>query len=792
MELIEPNCLLVRPPCVADPLGAAREMIPADPERAKGTTMNHKNRSNLSVAVISLAIGTYLAFSLPTAYGLQGDSQSPPLMVAGKRAELSVQSVSNHTLRFTLSPLDERGVAAPASDAPVLVRRQWPEPIFKLRSKVEGPPAGVKSGEVSVAVSSDPLVVHVRDSKGKIVQEIRIDDQTREISFTLGEEAIYGLGQGGPQFDRRGHRYPMRNNHGAYRLRTHGGRLPIPWIVSAAGWAMFFHQPLGTINLTGERGRFTPNPEQSALPLDFFVIVAEPTQIMTEYAKLTGFPSMPPLWALGYQQSHRTLKDFDEVLWVAKTFREKKLPCDVLIYLGTGWCPSGWNTDHNSFDFNQKVFSNPPEQIRQLKDLDFRILLHSTFPPRGLYGTVEDKLVRGDDQAVSNYWSRHQTVFNLGIDGWWPDAAENLPVQSRLARIRMYWEGPQSDRPNQRPFALHRTGYAGMQRFGGWLWSGDVQSTWETLQVHLPLALNTSLSGIPFWGTDIGGFYPTEDYTAEFWVRWFQFMSFAPLFRSHGRTWYTRLPWVWNTGVLGPDEMENSREGRTAVRVEQLNNPKVEPICRKYLELRYRMMPYIYTAAQEATETGVPMIRSLWLHYSDDPRAVERDDEYLWGRDILVAPVVEKGATSRNVYLPRGTWYDFWTEERVEGGREVQRSVDLETMPLYVREGAIIPMGPVKQYTAQKVEGPLTLTVYSGADGHASLYEDDGTTFDFERGESMRLLFHWHDSERRLSLSLAPGSRMLSSAPRTIEVRLASSGERRSVTFRGDPVSVSF
>ncbi len=754
--------------------------------------MTNTTRVQATWKPLAAAILLFAAILLSATANAQSSSaQAPALLVGGSPVELAIRSVSSNTVRISLSPLDERGVAEPLPDEPVLVARSWPEPLFKLRSQVEGS-TQIAAGRLSVNLSASPLRVQVQGPRGGASQQIQIDPETGAVSFSLGDKPLFGLGQGGPQYDRRGHDYPMTNDHGAYRLRTHGGRMPVPWIVSPAGWAMFFHQPLGRIDLSGRQGKFSPQPERPTLPLDLFVTIGEPAELMTEYAKLTGYPSMPPLWTFGYQQSHRTLKDFEEVLWVAKTFREKKLPCDVLIYLGTGWCPSGWNTGHDSFEFNPRVFSDPAAQIRRLKDLDFRVVLHSTYPPPRLYGSVGDKTLEADDQSAAYYWRRHLPVLRLGIDGWWPDAAEDLPVESRLARIRMYWEGPQQEHPNERPYALHRTGYAGMQRIGGWLWSGDVDSTWETLQNHLPLALNTSMSGVPFWGTDIGGFYPTEEYTAEYFVRWFQFMSFAPLFRSHGRTWYTRLPWGWNTGVLGPDEMEHTKEGRTAVHVEQLHNPLVEPICRKYLELRYRLMPYIYTLARETHDTGVPMIRPLWLHYADDRKAIENSNEYLWGRDLLVAPVVEKAATSRKLYLPQGVWYDFWTGAALEGGREIEREVDLETTPLYVRQGAILPMGPVKQFTAEKVDGPLELTVYTGADGEASVYEDDGTSFDFANGEWMRLLCRWDDGQRRLSLALDEGSQLLPPAPRTIEVRLAPSGERRTVVFRGEATTISF
>ncbi len=261
-----------------------------------------------------------------------------------------------------------------------------------------------------------------------------------------------------------------------------------------------------------------------------------------------------------------------------------------------------------------------------------------------------------------------------GVDGWWPDQGDGFDGPSELNRHRMYWEGTQLYHPNERPFALHRNASAGVQRFGGFIWSGDVQSRWETLKTHVPVAINTGLSGLPYWGTDIGGFIPTTEYTGELFVRWFQFAAFCPLFRSHGRNWHLHLPWGWDGGDGGPPETQNFKADPA-----ELHNAHVEPICRKYLELRYRLMPYLYTAVRETHDTGMPIMRALWLHHADDPAAVARGDEYLWGRDILVAPVVEKGATTRRVYLPRGKWFDFWTEEVVDGGREIDRAVDLAT-----------------------------------------------------------------------------------------------------------------
>jgi alpha-glucosidase/alpha-D-xyloside xylohydrolase len=313
-----------------------------------------------------------------------------------------------------------------------------------------------------------------------------------------------------------------------------------------------------------------------------------------------------------------------------------------------------------------------------------------------------------------------------------------------------------------------------------------VQSRWQTLRAHVPVAVNAGLSGIPFWGTDIGGFIPTQEYTGELHVRWFQFGTFCTSFRAHGRRWHLRLPWGWDGGDGGPAEETPNYNPDPA----ELKNPQVEPILRKYLELRYRLLPYTYTAVKDCCETGLPIIRSLWLHYPDDAAAVARGDQYLWGRDLLVSPVFEKGAASRRLYLPRGKWFDFWTEEAVEGGREIERPVDLATMPLHARAGTILPLGPVKQYADEPVAAPVTLVVYPGADGTASLYEDDGKTFAYRKGSWMRIELSWRNAARRLTLRLASGSRMLPPAKRSFEVRVAGEKATRPLVFEGRTIDV--
>ena len=721
--------------------------------------------------------------------------QGTAVAVGGRPVEITVSSVSPSTVRLTVIPaggaaVQDDGALVAAADAPALVRRK--EPF-----------AAVKAGNLTVRFSPSPPTLTVEDQKRQVVQQIVFDAEAPTVRFALGKGPLLGFGEGGPQFDRKGSAYTNRNGQGGYQLRTHGGRVPIQWLASTDGWGLFIHRPLGAFDLTGASGILTPAEE--ALPIDLFVVSAsDPKVLMAEYARVTGFAELPPLWSFGYMQSHRTLAGPDEIAWVARTFREKKLPCDALIYLGTEFTPSGWNTRNGEFGWKAENFPDPKRFIDEAHAQHYRVVLHIVIEGRRMSGAVRDactpdKAVPSgrtpdnrwpEDRAVPCYWPYHKPLMDLGVDGWWPDQGDGLDAASRLARIRMYWEGPQIDRPNERPFALHRNGYAGMQRYGAFLWSGDVYTTWETLKTHVPVAVNTGLSGIPFWGTDIGGFVPTADYTGELHVRWFQFGAFCPSFRAHGRNWHLRLPWGWNMGKIPVSELRGYTGGAADPDPAELNNALVEPIVRKYLELRYRLLPYTYSIARECTETGLPMMRALWLHHHDDPQAVPRGDQFLWGRDILVSPVVEKGAVARRLYLPRGPWFDFWTEERLDGGREIDRKVDLETLPLHVRAGAILPFGPVKEYVDDPVDGPLSLVVYPGANGAFSLYEDDGRTFEYRKGAWMRIALAWNDATRVLSARLAPGSRMLAPAKRDIEIRVAGDKRTQRMVFEGKPIAV--
>ena len=723
-------------------------------------------------------------------------AQEAPILVAGRPVEITLTTVSPRTVRVTVLAIENGNPQQVPQDG-ALIKQAWGSPIARLRT-LSGF-RSIRSGNLEVKLSRNPLAIRIETTDGRLVQELKLDSASGDLNFSLGKGPLLGLGQGGPQFDRRGNVDQMRSGQGGYELSTHGSKVPIQLLIGTSGWGCYVHRPLGAFDLTGEEGQLQALEGEESLPLDVFVMhIENPIELPREYAKITGFAEMPPLWSLGYQQSHRTLGTPEEILQEAKIFREKKLPCDAMIYLGTGFCPEGWNTDNGEFTWNSKAFPNPSSALEQLHDDHFKVALHVVIEGHRLTGTVTDPctalpLPTGrtpdgqwpPDRQVSCYWPAHKSLLDLGVDGWWPDQGDGFDAASRLARNRMYFEGQQMYQPNKRVYALHRNSYAGMQRYASFLWSGDIHSRWETLKTHVPNAINTSLSGIPYWGTDIGGFVPTQEYTGELYVRWFQFAAFNPLFRSHGRDWRLHLPWGWDTGDIGFPETRGYHPDPS-----ELHNTAVEPICKKYLELRYQLMPYLYSTVQQTCETGLPIIRALWLHYPEDAAAVARGDEYLYGRDILVAPIVEKGATSRSLYLPHGIWFDFWTQAKQEGGREITREVDLATIPLYVRAGTVLPLDPIRQYAGEKVEGPLTLWIYPGADAKTSLYEDDGETFDYHKGESMHLDIEWKNSLRQISIRLRDGSRMLPPEKRHIQLRVAGETAQRDITFEGHPISI--
>lgn len=755
-----------------------------------------------------LAAGCLLITGLAAAAGFRP---------AAEDAVLEIRPAGENAVRITRMPASMNGILPPT---PVLAEgRAIPAPIIRLENGAG--PLSAETENLRIEAARNPQTVTVKEKSGRLIQRI-VFNGDGSAAFRLDGQPVLGLGEGGPrmtgdwrsqpiEFDRRGRYHEMIPR---WQANAYGSRNPAAVLVGTGGWGIYVAGPWVEVDLRGEsEGRFIPwtppqergddvdfdaptvravqgrPPVDKIIPgfFDIFIFDAsDPQTYLKEWAAVTGQAVMPPKWALGYMQSHRTLDDDAQMTGIVRTFREKKIPVDAVIYLGTGFCPRGWNTPQPSFDFNPEVFKHEPRDvIVDLHGMNVKVVNHIVPWRRDKLPTIAGNIPPDEGETVGpghmlDYWLQHESLVESGVDAWWPDEGDWFNLYERIARHKLYYLGPLYSTPNVRPWSLHRNGHPGIAQWGGWVWSGDTDSSWKTLEGQIAVGINHSLSLSPYWGSDIGGFYPNEELTGELFARWFQFGAFCPSFRAHGRTWWTRLPWGWGLGEMGPKENErNPLES-------ELNNPAVEPVCRQYAELRYRLLPYIYTLAWEARTAGLPLMRAMWLHYPDDAKARALGDQYLWGRDMLIAPVYKKGAASRDVYLPAGTWYDWWTGKREEGGRTISRTVDLLTLPIYVRAGAIIPLDPVRQYTGENVSGPTTIRIFEGAAGGFELYEDDGTSREYLEGKYSLIRFVWDDKEKILSIERRPGlGETAAPSSRELIIELVPSGIRKTVSWDG-------
>jgi alpha-glucosidase/alpha-D-xyloside xylohydrolase len=775
-----------------------------------GLTGWWKLDADLKNSAVKTASGSVAQFR-----GVDRKWKATPLSLGG--SQLDIRAAGEAAVRVTIRPIDSK---QEFPYTPALIQREYPQPIItlqKLDSNFKTRTARV--GHLTVEVTAKPLTVLVTTSDNKPVQKITFTPDGK-MSFVLDGHPVLGLGEGGPQqsdnwqddkveFDRRGRAHVLQPR---YDTKAYGSRSPVALLAGTGGWGLFVATPWGDIDLTSkETGTFTPavpiepgtvvsrrQQRQGRIGLpptgwktdvyDVFVFDAhEPAKFMKDVSTISGPAVLPPRWAMGYMQSHRTLEDDAQIVSIVDTFRKKQIPVDAVIYLGTGFTPRGWNTNQPSFKFNRSVFKREPKEV--LSDLhrrDVKVVMHMIPWDRDrletLHGSIPPKSGETVDRDhIASYWKEHNELVDTGVDAWWPDEGDWFSFHERMKRHQLYYEGPLSKTPNVRPWSLHRNGHLGVARYGGWIWSGDTHASFKTLEAQIAVGINHSLSLSPFWGSDIGGFYPTPDLTGELYARWFQFAAFTSSFRGHGRTWQMRLPWGWGLSKMGP------KESNTPPLESELNNPRIEPIAKKYAELRYQLLSYNYTLAWEARATGMPMMRSMWLHYADDKQARGIGDQYLWGRDLLIAPVYKKGATSRDVYLPAGKWYDWWTGKLETGGRSVQRAVDLATMPIYVRGGAIVPVDPIRQYTGQKVDEPTTLKIYRGANGNYTLYDDDGISLDYLQGDSVQTLIKWDDATKRLTIEpQAKGG-----PKRAFKIELIPDGTAKEIRYAGQRLEVS-
>lgn len=747
------------------------------------------------------------------------------ISVDGIPGQIEIRKAGSSSIRITIKPQDLKD-NFPYS--PAIAEKDYPEPVIKLQRVDQ--PVKKSIGTLNVELHPDPLTITVKNRAGREVQKLAVFPDGI-ISFKLYGQPVLGMGEGGSlpgegadwknlpvEYDRRGRYDKMQPR---WQSDAYGSRNPAAMLIEPGSWAIFVSLPWMEVDLRDkETGFFIPwkpsgnenvpqnmknqrlnqgkglPPADKVVPglIDFFVFDAgEPEKLMKDYSEITGPAVLPPKWALGYMQSHRTLENETQLYAVVDSFRKKRIPLDAVIYLGTGFTPRGWNKPQPSFEFNPEVFtSTPADFFSAMHNRNVKVVLHMVPWDRdklpSLQGTIPAKPGEPLDAShIQNYWNEHVPLVKAGADAFWPDEGDWFNLFERIKRHQLYYQGYLFTNPDVRPWSLQRNGYPGIAQWGGWVWSGDTQSSWKSLEAQIAVGLNYSMSIGPFWGSDIGGFYSNEELTGELYARWFQFGAFCPSFRSHGRTWWTRLPWGWGLSDMGPKEVN------TPPLQSEMNNTAIEPIVKKFTELRYHLLPYNYTLAWEARNMGMPMMRAMWMHYPMDEQARKIGDQYLWGRDILIAPVYQKGAVSRKVYLPEGSWYDWWTYKMEKGNRTIVRDVDLTIIPIYVKAGAIIPLDTVRQYTAEVISSPTTLRIFTGTDGSQVLYDDDGISQKYLSAKTDYINIKWDDMKRILKIySESPEIFISGTGSRTFRIQLIPGNETKTVDFRGRPVSVRF
>jgi alpha-D-xyloside xylohydrolase len=602
------------------------------------------------------------------------------------------------------------------------------------------------------------------------------------------DEHYYGLGQNQEGFlDHRGHTVECWHNY----VATGGPSVCVPFLVTNYGYGLVWDNPSKTTIMPGfnEQTRWVSEVGDR---VSFFVIAgANSDEIYSGYRLLTGATPLMPKAAYGYIQCKQRYSTQAEVLAVAKGYRERHLPADILV---VDWF---YYTRMGQMDFDPKDWPDPTAMNRQLHDMGFQTMI-SVWPrftkgsryydflrKKGWFehladGTPVDGLPydrAGSDIDTTNpeaarwFWDViRDNILSKGFDSIWADETEpDLPPNGAyfhvgpgtryfniypLLHTAAIYDGFRRD-ISHRALILSRDAYLGAQRNGTMFWSSDIYPTWDTLKRQIPTGLDFTASGIANWTQDIGGweYLPKEhhpihpplldasdardnvggyDDYPELYTRWFEYASFLPVFRAHGSRKYNE---VWSYGK------------------------QAEPILEKYLRLRYLLLPYIYSLGYKTYQTGAPFMRALFMDFPNDPKVAELGDEYMFGPAFLVAPVTDQGATRRAVYLPAGTdWFNYWTNERVHGGQTIEVSAPIDTLPLFVRAGSIVPLGEPIESTKQS-QAIAKVRVYAGADGDFTLYQDDGTTYAYEKGDSSITHLHWDDATQKLSHTGASGWR---------------------------------
>jgi alpha-D-xyloside xylohydrolase len=597
------------------------------------------------------------------------------------------------------------------------------------------------------------------------------------------DEHYYGLGQNQEGIlDFRGRTIECKHDYDA----PAGETVCVPFLVTNKGYGILWDNPSATRISAAVNGR-TLWQSNVGERVSFFIITGKTTDdLYAGYRKLTGATPLPPKAAFGLIQSKARYESQQQVLDAADGYRKRGYPLDIMVLDWFYWTRMG------QLDINPADFPDPAAMNKTLHDEGVQTLISvwprferssrffSFLASRGwLLKDAQGKPVDGlpfrndragalidstNPQAREWFWGQiRDNIASKGFDYFWLDETEPDLVPDGffysigsgdryhnvfpLLHTEAVADGSRRDRPDKRNLILARAAYIGAQRNGALFWSSDIQPTWEALKRQVPTGLDFTASGLPYWGNDIGGWQPLppqhtpahkplldpsdaravvggyDDYP-ELFARWFQYGAFTPTLRVHGMRKATEV-WAYGKGA--------------------------EQVAVKYLRLRYSLIPYIYALGKHTYDSGAPFMRALFMDFPNDPNVANIGDEYMFGPAFLVAPVTDQGVEHRKVYLPEGSdWYNYWTNEKFTGGQTIDVAAPIDTIPLFVRAGSIIPMGEQipSTATAQKL---ASIRVYPGRDADFTLYDDDGVSYGYERGAGKSVPLHWDNAQRKLS-----------------------------------------
>jgi alpha-glucosidase len=788
--------------------------------------MMHQHRS-ISASILMTLLSAAI-WAQPPASGPHtlGSVSSVTLLPNGIRIETSSGGVEQITaLRDSVLRVRASDGSKLPEDASWAVSEQNRGSSVPVAREDSADSIGFRTADLHIAVRRSDLRLTVRDQQGKILLEDGAPMRFEGSSFRIVEsmpadEHFFGLGDKTGPLDRRGHAYTMWNTD-AYRFQESTDPIykSIPFFMTyRAGVAtgVFLDNTWRSSFDFGKRSPSSYSFGAVAGPVDYYIFPGpSPRQVVKTYAWLTGKPPLPPLWMLGFQQSRYSYTPQSRLIEIADRLRSDRIPADAL-YLDIDY-----QDRHRPFTVNTKAFPDLPGALARLHSMHFHVVaitdLHIADAPNQGYapydsGMAGDHFLHRPDgsvyvgsvwpgpavfpdftQAATRAWwgALYKPFVAMGLDGFWNDMNEpsvfntltgTIPLdvlhridepgfKTRTAthaeihnvygmeNSRATYDGLRRIKPGVRPFVLTRATYAGGQRYAA-TWTGDNSSTWNHLRMTTPMLESLGLSGFSFSGADVGGFAGTPP--TDLLTKWIEVAAFQPIDRDHTEKGTgDQEPWVGGAAQ--------------------------EDIRRRYIEERYRLLPYLYTLAEETARTGLPMMRPLFLDYPDaaaDKHPIDIDpgveSEFLLGHDLLIAPSpYPEEPDAYTVEFPSADWYDFWTGERVPPPAPAsdpdpnapQAASDhvplstrvhptLDALPVYVRAGAIVPIQPLVQSTAETPRGPLTLRIYAGADCRGSLYTDDGESFRFERGSYLKMNFACavEDNGFRITISKREGS----------------------------------